>query len=97
MRRDHDLTHTSKLGVVCDEQEQAIVEEFFHLFKTTWEFCVGILPQNFFHGPKKEIPQEIAASRTFFHSIIRVSQISVDINACKLKISEGNSLDHAWA
>ncbi len=27
MRRDHDLTHTSKLGVVCDEQEQAIVED----------------------------------------------------------------------
>src|SRR5437899_4597291 len=40
MRRDHDLTHTSKLGVVCDEQEQAIVEEFFQLFKTPWEFCV---------------------------------------------------------
>ena len=34
------VNRTSKIGVICKEQETAIVEEFFEFFKTPWEFHV---------------------------------------------------------
>src|SRR5438445_11009136 len=53
---DTHLTRTSKLGVVCEEKDRAIVEEFFEFFKTPWEFYVPDCSYDVVVCTRPEIP-----------------------------------------